>query len=331
MRRVLLPLLLISCSDYSLSTKPVATAPVDSGIADPGPPPEMEVTPAHHSFGLVDVGERPQVPVVIHNVGEVDLVVQDVAYTSAGTELVMGDVLAAHGAFPWVLAPDEQRELVVRYVPADDAADEGRVWVEADGVDPGVAIQQGQGKTFDFSSGWYVLDDGVAYETSSDPARSITSHGDDDLYWYEPSGQHGLTDSTDPEADFALMREYVLDRAGPPVVPTGPFHHDGPSTLATFQFATYTYFLCDFYVDPADDPSLYTVGVGAADDGVQVMLNGEILGRKRLGDPAVSYAVGPAIRAGELNTLIVVLVDDSASHKYVHDLAFYRDGVLVTF
>ena len=33
--------------------------------------------------------------------------------------------------------------------------------------------------------------------------------------------------------------------------------------------------------------------------------------------------------AGEVNTLIIILVDDSASDKYVNELAFYKDGVMV--
>ena len=65
----------------------------------------------------------------------------------------------------------------------------------------------------DFSSGWYVLDDGIPYETVSNPNYSVDSHGDHDLYWYEPSGAHGLVDSIDPTGDFATMRQYILDRA----------------------------------------------------------------------------------------------------------------------
>jgi hypothetical protein len=64
------------------------------------------------------------------------------------------------------------------------------------------------------------------------------------------------------------------------------------------------------------------------DDGIQVMVNGAILGRISLGQ-AGAWPLSNAV-PGQVNTLIIILVDDSRVDKYVSDLAFYRDGVMVT-
>ncbi|MDP6934435.1 MAG: hypothetical protein QGG40_16030, partial [Myxococcota bacterium] len=155
----------------------------------------------------------------------------------------------------------------------------------------------------------------------------IDHHGDVDLYWYEPSGAHGIVDSSDPETDFATMRDYVIDNAGAPTEVSGPFTYDASSSISTYEYATFTYFLCDFWLDADEDPSSYEISSGSVDDGIQVMVNGEILGQLKLGESG-SWGLDNAT-AGEVNTLIIILVDDSASDKYVNELAFYKDGVMV--
>ena len=179
-----------------------------------------------------------------------------------------------------------------------------------------------------FSSGWYVLDDGIAYETTSNINYQVTHHGDPDLYWYEPSGAHGLIGSTQSTADFAMMREYVLSLVPEPIEVTGPFNFQEVSTLSTFEFATYTYFMCDFVVQPGIDVSRYAISGGDVDDGIQVMLNGEILGRRGLWEGPFSWPLEHA-KPNALNTLIILLVDDSASSKMIQDFAFTLDGVMV--
>ena len=179
-----------------------------------------------------------------------------------------------------------------------------------------------------FSSGWYVLDDGIAYETTSNINYQVTDHGDPDLYWYEPSGAHGLLGTTQSTADFALMRAYVLSLVPEPIEVSGPFNFQEVSTLSTFEFATFTYFMCDFVVQPGIDVSRYAISGGDVDDGIQVMLNGEILGRRVLWEGPFSWPLEHA-KPNALNTLIIILVDDSASSKMIQDFAFTLDGVMV--
>jgi len=302
--------------------------PVD--LAGIGLAPRVDVSPAFHDFEVVDQGTVEAVALNIANGGNADLVVSDVRIESATGEMTLDRLESTNGPLPWVILPGQDRAVRVDYSPVDANPDGSTVTVVSD--DPATpnafAEQVGTGRSFEgFSTGWYVYDDGIPYETTSNPAHVVSFHGDEDLYWYEPSGAHGLIDSADPAADFETLREYVIARAGAPIEPAGPFNYDGDSTLATFEYATFTYFLCDFWLDVSDDPSLYVISSGAVDDGIQVMVNAQILGRIRLGESG-SWPLANAV-AGAVNTLVVILVDDSQIDKYVRDLAFYRDGVMV--
>ena len=106
--------------------------------------------------------------------------------------------------------------------------------LELETVAEDTSLEEGFQPGFDgFSSGWYVLDDGIAYETTSSPEHQVTHHGDPDLYWYEPSGAHGLIGTTQAEEDFALMREYILSLVPEPIEVSGPFSFQEVSTLST--------------------------------------------------------------------------------------------------
>jgi hypothetical protein len=178
----------------------------------------------------------------------------------------------------------------------------------------------------EFVTEWYLLDDGSVHETVSSSSYVVDYHGDPDLYWYEPSGAHGLVGSGNPQADFGTMRDYVVQR-GQRVSPSGPFTFRSASTLATFSEATFTYVMCDFDVPAGDDPSRYRVRLDNADDGIQLMVNGEIVGHAMLGEGPLEWVL-TNLRAGR-NTMVVILVDDSQVDKYVNGLGFYRDGVFV--
>jgi hypothetical protein len=328
-----LALLLSACSDYSFNK---ADAPPggdsDPWLEDSGGPgvPDILVGPPTWDFGTLDPGAADSLEISITNTGDGRLVVHDLSYSASSRELSLDRRTGANGGLPWLIDPGDTRLVEVGYSPVDEQVDLGSLEVASSDPDEPVveATQQGNGRLFeDFYTGWYVYDDGLPYETTSNPAYVVDHHGDEDLYWYEPSGAHGLLGSSDPVADFAVMRQYVLDHAGAPTVPTGPFSYDADSDLATFEWATFTYFMCDFYLDPHDDPALYEISSGTVDDGIQVMVNGAILGRITLGQSG-AWPLSNAV-AGQVNTLIIILVDDSAVDKYIHDLAFYRDGVMV--
>ena len=181
-----------------------------------------------------------------------------------------------------------------------------------------------------FSMGWHIWDDGVWVPTASNPSHVVTSHGDPDTYWYEPSGHHGLIGSTDPAEDFAGMRDYVLARVPAPTHALGNLHYYRDTDVDTLTHATFTYVLCDFWVDEGDDPNLYRLQTGPVDDGIQVIVNGEILGYLRLDGGGDSWNLGPTIRLGARNTLLVTLVDNALNNKFIQDMAFYRGEIMVT-
>ena len=62
---------------------------------------------------------------------------------------------------------------------------------------------------------------------------------------------------------------------------------------------------------------------------LQVMVNSQILGRMNLGAAPTRWSLADVGTPGSVNTLIVILVDDSASMRYLNELAFYKDGVMV--
>lgn len=293
------------------------------------PHPDASLAPGTTDFGVIEPFATSSAEIVLTNEGEAELTVSGYAYASATTELSLQDPEASWGPPPWVLAPGESRSFYVDYTPADAAADTGTLSVYTDDPDePQLdAVQLGNGVDLsEFETLWYVYDDGVAWETTSNPSHVVDTHGDSDLYWYEPSGAHGLIDSADPLGDFEVLADYVRTY-GAVTDPDGPFSFSSESVLGTFQYATFTYVLCDFYLPAGVDPSAYTISASEVDDGVQVMVNGEILGRLALGESG-SWPLDNAT-AGAVNTLVVVLVDDSARQRYLHDLAFTLDGVMV--
>ena len=290
--------------------------------------PQLNVSPANYDFGTLEVGETSQLPLQLTNVGSLAITVGELDFTTSSGELSFSPDETTNGPLPWTIEPGQTKQVYVDYEPSDDIIDTSTLNVYHDAGQT-TAGQTGTAKLFEgFSTGWYVLDDGIAYETTSNPNYVINTHGDLDLYWYEPSGAHGLINSADPLADFEIMRQYILDNAGPPIQVTGPFNFSETSTISTFAYATYTYFMCDFYLDPNIDVSRYAISGGNVDDGIQIMLNGEILGHRLLGEGAFSWPLQTA-NSGQVNTLIIILADDSASHKYVNDLAFTLDGQMV--
>ena len=293
------------------------------------PSPDIELAPATYDFGVLEPFASATAEVVVSNRGDADLTVSGYNFSAGSSEMTLQDPELSYGPPPWTLVPGESRSLYVDYTPTDGSADTGVVTIYSDDRDePELsATQLGNGvDPEDLRTRWYVYDDGLAWETTSNPLYVVDSHGDADLYWYEPSGAHGLVDSVDAAADFEILANYVR-LWGAATDPDGPFTFSSSSTLSTFQYANFTYALCDFYLPADADPATYTISVGEVDDGVQVMVNGEILGRVTLGNSG-EWPLDNAT-PGALNTLVVILVDDSAAARYLQDLGFTHEGVML--
>lgn len=311
---------LVRSDDPDEPEVPVALTGVSSA-------PAISVSPVFWDFGSVAVGSVATVDVAVTNVGAADLHVDDVQWTSATPEMTQAGLPS-----PFTLAPGESTTYTVTYAPTDEVGDEA--WLTFSSDDPAspttLANQIGTGRAFEgFSTGWYIIDDDSHIDTASNPAYVVSTYGDSDGYWYEPSGAHGMVDSADVPGDFAVLHDYILGRAGAPTSITGPLTFRSGSTVPAMVAASFSYIMCDFWLPADDDPALYEVTTGTVDDGIRVIVDGAVLGDVVLGNSG-SFSLADVGVPGAVNTLVVILMDNSASDKYLNDLAFYRDGVLVT-
>ena len=185
--------------------------------------------------------------------------------------------------------------------------------------------------------GWYVYDDGIAYETTSNPQFVINHHGDEDLYWYEPSGGHGLLEpSLGHQQAFDLIEQHIIDHTNlDPSYLQDEFSYDGNSTLATFEWATFTYAMAYLTYSPQYTGE-WTITVESVDDGIEVLVNAHIIGYMKLNESTTVFDLDNAVdgytgvlQPGVQNVIIIILVDDSAVDKYIRNLVFAYDGVPV--
>lgn len=301
---------------------------VDVELAGEGLVPDIDVSPATYDFGTLEPGASASMDVTVTNTGSATLTVDLVDWQTGTPEMV----LSAGTPSAFTLDPGATQTYTITYTPTDDVADEAFLSFTSDDPDEPVATANvyGNGRIFEgFSTGWYIVDDSTNYETTSNPSYVVDTYGDSDGYWYEPSGAHGLVDSADPTTDFATLRAYVIARAGAPVTITGPLTFHTTSTVPTFSYASFSYIVCDFWLDSTDDPALYEVTTGTVDDGLRVMVNGVVLGDITLGGSG-AFSIADVAVPGAVNTLAVILEDNSQVDKYVNELAFYRDGVIVS-
>ncbi len=315
--------LAISSSD---PVRPQVDVPLSWMLTAPDPMPgELLLTPTTHDFGTVEVGATETQRFMLQNIGEAPLTVTRLMFDGSSTELAL---VEGAPALPLTLEPGQTEMATVSYTPADGLDDAGSLIAMSDGGDQASSVY-GSGKAFEgFSTGWYVWDPRIPVPTTTDPAHLVDHHGDEDTYFYENSGVHGMTDSVDIEGDFAVLRDYVITNAGEPIVPSGPFTWGESSALDAHNEATFTYFLCDFYLPEDADPSAYTVESLGVDDGLRIIVNGHIIGHQKISEGSASWALAHAV-PGAVNTLLVILVDDAAVHKSVDSLAFWYDGALV--
>ncbi len=167
--------------------------------------------------------------------------------------------------------------------------------------------------------GWFELYDGVQYPVD-DPDHAVDHYGDPDSYWYEPSGDHGR--GTD------VLRSYIRTE-GAQIYPEAPISvYDDASEVVAFREVTFTYWLCVFAVDYADDPSAWTASVSSVDDGMILFLNGEPLDALTL-DGSGSWSLAEEIVVGETNIFAAILVDNSRGGRIVSELSLERDGAFV--
>ena len=315
--------LVISSNDPE---QPVVSVPLSWEVEQNDQPPgELIITPSVFDFGTVDVGETETTQFTLQNIGGSPLSVSRLFFDSSSPELSLD---TTSPAFPLSLVTGETAQVTVTYTPIDGIDDDAALTAVSD-VGDQTAEVFGTGKDFEgFSTGWYVWDPRIPVSTTTAPAHVVDHHGDEDNYFYENSGLHGMTGSSDIEGDFAILRDYVISNAGEPIVPEGPFTWGESSVLDAHNEASFTYFLCDFYLPDDADPAAYTIESLSVDDGLRIIVNGHIVGHQKITEPSGTWTLEHAI-PGSVNTLLVILVDDAAVHKGIASLAFWHEGVMV--
>lgn len=132
-------------------------------IKGTGVAPKIQLDPESYDFGTTYIGCNNELPLKIKNIGNAPLTVSDVKYITASADLTVDGT--ANGAYPWVIQPSEEIEVIVNFDPTDDYADEGYLAVTSD--DPtkatAQAYQTGIGELF-----------GTNMDTYEQPLKGLT-------------------------------------------------------------------------------------------------------------------------------------------------------------
>ncbi len=113
--------------------------------------PIIDVTPAEYDFGTLYIGCEGLQPITITNVGNADLIIDSLDYSTASTtDFTFDDEAEGMGALPWTLGAGESTEVFVNYAPFDEYPDVAYLAVESnDPYTPQVTIKQdGNGELY---------------------------------------------------------------------------------------------------------------------------------------------------------------------------------------
>lgn len=117
------------------------------GLAGSGDAPVISVTPEYHDFGDILYGCDDMLDVSIENIGNVELVVDDIDYfITAPADLEIEDIESTIGLLPWTLLPGEVVSFEIIYTPVDEYDDAGFIEVMSDDPVTPVAISEHDGE-----------------------------------------------------------------------------------------------------------------------------------------------------------------------------------------
>lgn len=186
--------------------------------------------------------------------------------------------------------------------------------------------------------GWWSYFDNTKVATTGSPQHPVTSFGDPDTYYYEPSGGKGLKEDPavlPPEQAWQNIVSYVLSKSNNATLQS-TFSINTTSDLSQFTQAYYGYALVLLYVPKDKYCDSYKVHIGSVDDGVQAMANGKILGYANLGEQnkyidMVEFGSNPpnlVLRPG-INEVVLIHEDQAAVERYVTNVWIEHDGAQV--
>lgn len=186
--------------------------------------------------------------------------------------------------------------------------------------------------------GWWSYFDPVHYPTSTNPAFKVTSNGDPNDFFYEPSGARGMKDSSlDPAVAWNTLVSFILGKASSAKLASTFTIDESSSVTVCFCEAQFGWALGLLYVPKDKYCDAYRLHVGNVDDGVELLVNGQIVGYKNIGqngDAAHEYlplvdATGKSILRPGINEVVVIHADDQQVQRYVHDVWLEHSGVQI--
>jgi hypothetical protein len=126
--------------------------------------PVIQLDPWSYDWGAVNIGCEAPLPLKIKNIGNTDLIVTDLTYLTASSELSFDALEAVNGPLPWTIAPGDDVEVSAIYLPTDDLRDEGYLQVSSNDPYQGAAeaTQIGQGQLPPLVTETFVQDSGLA-------------------------------------------------------------------------------------------------------------------------------------------------------------------------
>lgn len=175
--------------------------------------------------------------------------------------------------------------------------------------------------------GWWSFFDPTHYPTSTNPAFKVTFNGDPNDFYYEPSGARGMRDPTlNPAAAWNTLVGFVLGKSSSATLSSDFTIDETSSVNVCYCQAQYGWALGLLYVPKDKYCDTYRLHVGVVDDGVELLVNGVIVGNKTIaqnGDPAHEWlplvdAAGKSILRPGINEVAVIHADDQQVARYVH-------------
>lgn len=117
------------------------------GLSGSGDAPVISVTPEYYDFGDILYGCDDVLDISIENIGNVDLVVDDIDYfITAPADLGIEDIEVTIGLLPWIFSPGKIISFEIIYTPIDEYDDAGFIEVMSDDPATPVAISEHDGE-----------------------------------------------------------------------------------------------------------------------------------------------------------------------------------------
>ena len=116
---------------------------------------QIQVTPSEYGFSGIDIGQSDEMTVQITNIGNTAVTIQEIDFFNSSSELQLLDMTSLQMSLPFVLSPNQSKELVVEYTPIDNNDDNSSITVYSE-IGEEVANQYGQAKYFEGFFFWMV-------------------------------------------------------------------------------------------------------------------------------------------------------------------------------